>query len=263
VGSAHHKILLTIGLSLGWITVAALSRAGVTAPPVAQAAPFQTPTPENDGRIVYLVRQNDTLWGISALSGVPVDQLEKLNDLTASSPLQVGEQLVLGFGQSTSAQPTLAFQPTPTPTPVAQTGTGNICVSFFDDINGNASQDPGEGLVAGGKISIARSDGTQVGSYTTDGVDEPYCFQQLASGDYNVAAAAPQGYNPTSSMNTPLHLEPGAQAYVAFAVQPSQNSTTSSNDSGSSSIFLGLIGLALLASAGVLTAFLARQRRRG
>jgi hypothetical protein len=212
---------------------------------------------------VYKVRQNDTLWGISALSGVPLDQLEKLNGLTGSSPLHVDQELILGFGQSSTAQPTLAFQPTPTATPIAQTGTGQICVSFFDDLNGNASQDTGEGLVAGGKISIARSDGTQVGAYTTDGVNEPHCFQQLASGSYNVAAAAPQGYNPTSSMNTPIQLEPGTRAYVAFAVQPSQSTTTPSDGSGGTSTFLGLIGLALLASAGVLTAYLARQRRRG
>jgi hypothetical protein len=174
----------------------------------------------------------------------------------------VGQQLVLGFGQSTTAQPTLAFQPTSTPTPVAQTGTGDICVSFFNDINGNASQDSGEGLVAGGKISVARSDGAQVGAYTTDGVNEPYCFPHLPSGDYNVAAAAPQGYNPTSSMNTPIHLEPGAKAYVAFAVQATQSSAGPSGESGGTSTVLGLVGLALLGSASLLTFYLARQRRR-
>lgn len=260
--SAHRNAFLTIGLCLAWLILAAISRPGTVAFPAAQATAFQSPTPGPDGRIVYIVRQNDTLWQISALSGVPLDQLEKLNNLTQTSSLQVGQQLVLGLGQSATALPTLAFQPTPTPTPVAQTGTGNICVSFFNDLNGNGSQDPGEGLVAGGKISIARSDGTQVGTYTTDGVNEPYCFQQLPSGDYNVAAAAPNGYNATSSMNTPIHLEPGAQAFVAFAVQTSQASGTPSTDSGGTSTLLGLIGLALLVSAGVLTFYLARQRRR-
>jgi hypothetical protein len=262
VRRAYRTILLTLALLLGWISLAALSRTGTTVDPAAQATAFQTPTPGADGRIVYIVRLNDTLWQISALSGVPLDQLEKLNNLNQNTPLQVGQQLVLGFGQAITAQPTLAFQPTPTPTPVAQTGTGDICVSFFNDVNGNASQDPGEGLVAGGKISVARSDGTQVGAYTTDGVNEPHCFQHLPSGDYNVAAAAPERYNPTSSMNTPIHLEPGARAYVAFAVQASQSSTGSSSDTGGRSTLLGLLGLALLASAGLLTFFLARQRRR-
>ena len=57
-----------MGLCLGWLTLAAVSRPGVVAFPAAQATAFQTPTPGADGRIVYIVRQNDTLWQISALS---------------------------------------------------------------------------------------------------------------------------------------------------------------------------------------------------
>jgi hypothetical protein len=168
--------------------------------------------------------------------------------------------LVLGFGEAATALPTLAFAATPSPTPVALTGSGDICVQFFNDVNGDASQQESEGLVAGGQIVVARADGAQVGSYTTDGTSEPYCFAQLIAGDYSIAAAAPEGFNPTSSMNAPLRLEPGAKAYVAFAVQMTQQQ--SSSDSTSRSSTLGLLGLLLLAAAGGLAFYLSRQARR-
>jgi hypothetical protein len=245
------------------LLISALSSLALAAPlagPELQPTAFQTPTPGADGRIVYIVQSGDTLWRISAVSGVPLDQLERLNNISRDAPLTVGRELVLGFGAPATALPTLAFAATPSATPVALTGSGDICVQFFNDLNGDASQQEGEGLVAGGQIVIARVDGTQVGAYTTDGTSEPHCFAQLTSGDYNIAAAAPEGYNPTSSMNTALRLEPGAKAYVAFAVQVSQQQSDSSGSSRSSA--LGIIGLVLLGAAGGLAFYLSRQVRR-
>ena len=228
--------------------------------PALQPTAFQTPTPGADGRIVYIIQSGDTLWRISAVSGVPLDQLERLNNISRDAPLSVGRELVLGFGEAATALPTLAFAATPSPTPIALTGSGDICVEVFDDINGDASRQESEGLVAGGQIVVAQADGAQVGSHTTDGTSEPYCFAQLTSGDYNIAAAAPEGYNPTSSMNTPLRLEPGAKAFVAFAVQVSQQQSSGTSSSRSSS--LGILGLVLLVAAGGLAFYLSRQARQ-
>ncbi len=237
-----------------------LAHAAPSEAPAAQPTAFQTPTPGADGRIVYFVQEGDTLWRISAVSGVPLDQLERLNNISRDAPLSVGRELVLGFGDAATPLPTLAFAATPSPTPFTVTGTGDICVEFFDDINGDASRQEIEGLVAGGQVVVAQADGAQVGSYTTDAASEPYCFTQLASGDYNIAAAAPEGYNPTSSMNTPLRLEPGAKAYVAFAVQVSQQQSDTAGSTRSSS--LGIVGLLLLAAAGGLAYYLSRQARQ-
>jgi len=250
-------------LTAAALLLGALRSLALAAPveaPAAQPTAFQTPTPGSDGRIVYIIQSGDTLWRISAVSGVPLDQLERLNNISRDAPLSVGRELVLGFGEAATALPTLAFAATPSPTPVTLTGSGDICVQFFNDVNGDASQQESEGLVAGGQIVVARADGAQVGSYTTDGISEPYCFAQLIAGDYSIAAAAPEGFNPTSSMNAPLRLEPGAKAYVAFAVQMTQQQ--SSSDSTSRSSTLGLLGLLLLAAAGGLAFYLSRQARR-
>ncbi len=257
--NARLLALIATALMIGGLSSLAL--AAPPAGPQPQPTAFQTPTPGADGRIVYIIQSGDTLWRISAVSGVPLDQLERLNNISRDAPLSVGRELVLGFGAPATALPTLAFAATPSATPVAVTGSGDICVQFFNDLNGDASQQEGEGLVAGGQIVVARADGTQVGSYTTDGTSEPYCFTQLTSGDYNIAAAAPEGYNPTSSMNTPLRLEPGAKAYVAFAVQVSQVQQSSSGAPRSS--ILGVLGLVLLGAAGGLAYYLSRQARRG
>jgi hypothetical protein len=262
-----HKLNRLALRVLPWVMlpvfVGALRGLAHAAPPQApapQPTAFQTPTPGADGRIVYIIQSGDTLWRISAVSGVPLDQLERLNNITRDATLSVGRELVLGFGEAATALPTLAFAATPSPTPFTVTGTGDICVEFFNDINGDASRQESEGLVPGGQIVVAQADGAQVGSYTTDGTSEPYCFAQFSSGDYNIAAAAPEGYNPTSSMNTPLRLEPGAKAYVAFAVQVSQRQSDTASSSRSSS--LGIVGLVLLAAAGGLAYYLSRQARQ-
>jgi hypothetical protein len=61
-------------------------------------------------------------------------------------------------------------------------------------------------------------------------------------------------------MNTPLRLEPGAKAFVAFAVQVSQQQSSGTSSSRSSS--LGIIGLVLLVAAGGLAFYLSRQARQ-
>jgi hypothetical protein len=144
------------------------------------------------------------------------------------------------------------------------TGKGEICVSFFEDVNGDGSwPNPPAGLVAGGQIILALMDGTEVGNYTTDGVSEPHCIVDIPAGQYNIAAAAPKGWNPTAAMNRQLTLEPGDKVYISFPVQSAKsgNSGGSSGGGGGGSLWLGLIGLGLLAGAGFIIYTVMRPRR--
>jgi hypothetical protein len=142
-------------------------------------------------------------------------------------------------------------------------GKGTICVSFFNDANGDAVQQADtEGLVAGGQVSVALTDGTEIGTYTTDGVNEPHCFADIPGGEYNIAAAAPEKYNPTSEMNKHLTLEPGDTAYVSFSVQSGSVTGGGGKSGGGGSPLLAIAGVALLGGAGAMLYFVMRPKRR-
>ncbi len=248
-----------------FITLAAIPALAGPAP-LAGTPPtaYQTATPLTDGRILYVVQPGDTLWKISAITGVSLDQLEQLNNIHREDTLVAGTTLILAVVTPTVSEPTMAFLPTATPSPLPVTGKGEICVAFFNDTNGDTTwQVDTEGLVAGGQISVALTDGTEVGSYTTDGVNEPHCFVDIPAGAYNIAAAAPKGWNPTADMNHHLTLAPGDKVYISF---PVQSGNTSSPDGGSAgggsgSLWLGLIGLVLLGVAGFIIYSVTRPQK--
>ncbi|MBL8162860.1 MAG: LysM peptidoglycan-binding domain-containing protein [Anaerolineae bacterium] len=105
--------------------------------------------------------------------------------------------------------------------PVSTNGT--VCVTFFDDADQNRLQEQGEALLAGGTISILQG-ANAAGSYQTDGVSEPHCFESLAAGDYVAAAVAPDGFGLTTPDQLRLRLNPGATINITFGaaqgVQP-------------------------------------------
>jgi hypothetical protein len=253
---------LLAGLFLTLAVIPAL--AGSTASGGSAPTAYLTATPLSDGRILYTVQPGDTLWKISANTGVSIDELERLNNIRREDPLVAGTTLILGIVTPTVAEPTMAFLPSATPSPLPVTGKGEICVSFFEDVNGDGSwPNPPEGLVAGGQIILALLDGTEVGNYTTDGVSEPHCFVDIPAGQYNIAAAAPKGWNPTADMNRQLTLEPGDKVYISFPVQSAKTGNTGggSGGGGGGSLWLGLVGLGLLAGAGFIIYSVMRPRR--
>lgn len=238
----------------------------VTASPppsgLAQPTAYIEPTPLPDGRVLYLVLKGDSLWKISAVTGVSIDELERLNNIRWEDPLAEGSTLLLKTVAPATVEPTLAFQASPSPSPLPVTGKGEICVSFFNDINGDASRNDEitEGLVAGGQISVALSSGTEMGATTSDGVN-PYCFKDIPSGEYNIAAAAPENHNPTSEMNRRLAMEPGEKVYVSFAVQSNAPAATDGGTQGGGSPIVAIAGVALLVVAGLVLYSVLRPRR--
>jgi hypothetical protein len=103
------------------------------------------------------------------------------------------------------------------------TNTASICVTLFDDENGNRLQDGGEATLAGGDIVLTQS-GQPAGEHTTDASPDPYCFDALAAGSYSVGASAPPGYGLTTPDQLRVQAYPAAQINVAFGaakgVQP-------------------------------------------
>jgi len=258
-----RALLSSILAAVFLLTIAVIpALAGPSGIGAIQPTAYQTSTPLADGKILYLVQEGDTLWKISAITGVPIDELERLNNIRREDPLQIGTALILRIVTPTHAEPTLAFLPSATPSPLPVTGKGTICVSFFNDSNGDGSQmEDKEELVAGGQVSVALVDGTEVGNYTIDDPTRDYCFVDIPAGQYNIAAAAPKDYNPTAEMNKTLTLEPGATAKISFAVQKNRPDTNSEEGGGSGSLWLGLIGLAFLGGAGFMIYNMMKPRR--
>jgi LysM repeat protein len=177
-------------------------------PPVA----LTIATPQPDGSIVHRVEAGDTAWSIAARYGVTLGTLQELNDL--GEYIYEGQLLVVAAAQPAAALAEAEPEPDPAdhedsvaalslagggdapatqePAPTAQviaeapaTTTGTLCVVAFDDQNANGYRDSGERLLPGVTIAVMR-DQLALGSYTTDGASEPYCFSGLEAGSYRV-----------------------------------------------------------------------------
>ena len=262
------------------------------AAPALQYTPIASPTPGPDGRIIYIVQEGDTLWRISAITGVSLDELRRLNNLTAEDIIQPGDRLLLGLGGPADIPPTEGPAPTPTssvPTPTPLIGTGILCISVFIDVNGDALRQEDELDLDGSAISISDRAGTVSLSYGEAGGLVPRCYEdvelgfydipgsraecisivqcalELEQGLYNISVAVPDGYNATTAMDHVQDLEAGFQTFLDFGAQP--NSETEAEipvipEGGEGrSPLLAIIGIGLLV-VGVglgIAAFLMRK----
>lgn len=240
--------------SLVWLLIGGilLSFLGTALVIPAQAAPepqytaIATPTPGPDGRIIYIVQEGDTLWRISAITGISLDELRRLNDLVEASIISPGDRLLLGLGGPSNIQPTAGPAPTPTvglPTPTPETGTGVLCISVFDDQNGDAFRQDTELDLGGSAISVSNRQGTISLSQAEGGGLVPRCYEdvtlgiydipgtkaeclsvvmcslELEQGDYNISVGVPDGYNATTSLNYQITLAAGYQEFLDFGAQ--------------------------------------------
>jgi hypothetical protein len=84
---------------------------------------------------------------------------------------------------------------------VAITGDEPPCEASIGDLvwhdgNGNGLQDPGEGGMPGVTVTLLDAVGAELETAVTDGSGR-YAFTGLCAGDYGVAAAAPDGFDPS------------------------------------------------------------------
>ena len=234
---------LGIILLLALVTLAVPTMAA----PAPQYTAIASPTPGPDGRIIYIVQEGDTLWRISAITGISLDELRRLNNLTAEDIIQPGERLLLGLGGPSEIPPTEGPPPTPTsdiPTATPMIGTGILCISVFVDVNGDAIRQEEELDLEGSAISISNRAGTMSLSQDESGGLVPRCYEdielgiydipgsraecisivqcalELDQGQYNISIAIPEGYNATTSMNHIQDLEAGFQTFLDFGAQP-------------------------------------------
>jgi hypothetical protein len=165
-------------------------------------------TPEDSG-------ESDATPDSTAETATENDEGESEGEAVASAPTEA------------PVEPTIS-PATLTPAPVVSAedvlaasdlsaASATVCVLLFEDTNQNRIQEPNENLLSGGTIQITRlSDAQVAGSVETDGVSEPHCFDELASGGYVVAASAPADYGLTSPNQLRLQALGGTRLDVAF-----------------------------------------------
>jgi len=220
---------------------------------------FITATPGPDGRIMYTVVGGDNCSSVAAIHNITVTQLRQFNTrLDEGCILNLGQQLVVGLVAPNTA-PTLDVIPTPTLPSVTATpftGTTEVCILLFDDINGDSLRQETEFGIDGGAVSLTNLNGSYSQTQnTTSQIDpdlvEPIrtCFLDVLSGQYNVSMAIPDGFNPTMTLSYTLEIKAGDRASVDFGAQSKTltvGDPTTAEDGGSRSPVLGFFGALLL-----------------
>jgi hypothetical protein len=88
-------------------------------------------------------------------------------------------------------------------------------VTSYLDEDRSGTRDTNEGLLAG-VIIIISDDGGELGSYTTDGASEPYCFQGLEPGTYQISQETGAEWLATTLTAWGVSLEPGVVENLEF-----------------------------------------------
>lgn len=242
-------VFTTILLTLLFLASYSLT-AQASAP--AQGSAFSTPTPLPDGRIIYIVQSNDSCFRISALTGIPIEQLRSLNRLTEECLLVPGQELLLGIGGPSGAPPTPEVEATPTvgalPSATPPPGEARICVVLYDDVNGDALRQDTETLLAGGALSISGASGQFSQTATTPGGIDPLCFERVPEGSYNISVAAPDEYNPTTQLNHTVVINAGEQVEIIFGAQQAVAELLAEpgTEEGGPGNMLGILGIGFL-----------------
>ena len=257
--------LLTLFLIL---LIAATALANLALPAAAAPNPqavYFTPTPRPDGRIIYIVKKDDTCIRISLLHKITEDQLRQLNNIRGTNCIvQLGQELLIGYG-GPAESPTPGPSPTPTPllpTPTPLPGKGVICVVLFNDLNGNSQFEDSETTMPGGEVSVTNKSGSysQTGA-TLAGATTPLCFENVIEGEYTISVAVPQGYNPTTTTSRTIALKAGDTSTLDFGAQVSIKAPppTIVPESSSQVPLFGLLGAALILAGIGLAIYLRRS----
>ncbi len=271
----NRRFFLTVSLVAILVAFFALTFPAQASPPP-QLPQYATPTPQPDGRIIYIVKEGDNCISIAALNGISLDLLYGQNPQleTDCSNLIPGMQLLLGLGGPAAYTPTPGPSPTPTIPPASPTpfsGTTEVCILLYDDFNGNALREETEPGLAGGQVSVTDINGAYSQTQSTVSAIDPdteepvrTCFSDVPEGTFNISIAIPEGYNPTTQISSRLKVKAGDTAFVRFGAQSKSVQAAPVEpgpDGGNNIPWMGILGGALLLGGLGMGWFALRLRR--
>ncbi|BCX04144.1 MAG: hypothetical protein KatS3mg053_2082 [Candidatus Roseilinea sp.] len=204
-----------------------------TTTPEGVAAPTATPpaAPVTVPPVTYTVKAGDTFLDIALDQNVPLAELLKNNPGVKPEALQIGQVLIIKPGTTANESATAAATPAPeaaadqapgeanasAPAVEATPTVGQACVQAFFDDDGDGKRDDLEDLVPNIQF-VLTTGGNIIGTYTTNGVDEPYCFENLPNQAYTVAGTPLDIYVPTTPLNDTLQVN-GARSYFSLGLR--------------------------------------------
>jgi hypothetical protein len=154
--------------------------------------------------------------------------------------------------------PTPTMTPTPTWTPTPMTGA--ICVLAFDDRDGSRFREPGEPLLPYAVFTLSDAQHT-LGTYSTNGLNEPFCFAGLEPSVYFVSEQNPPGYESTTHDSWGISLQNGATVNIEFGdrteMQPTPTPTSLPSPTPTEVALLSVVGNAVLDYSGIIIIVLA------
>ncbi len=253
-----------------FLLITTLALAALNTSDIANAqTPYNTPTADAAGRIIYVVQPGEFCSQIQERTGVPISEIIRLNGLTEACEVFGGDEIVIGMVEVTPlpATPTATIPPgqiTPTLTPMP--GLAEICVVLFHDMDGNGMRTEGEDFLYGGEVSINdRLGNVSLTGTTVAGspdIVDPYCFTDLPVGTYNISIAIPDDFNPTTVTNYPLEVRAGESATIDFGAQlASQPGVEVVSDTVRRVPILGIVGLIILLAGVGLGVYMWRSNK--
>ncbi|MCK9246749.1 MAG: LysM peptidoglycan-binding domain-containing protein [Anaerolineaceae bacterium] len=253
-----------------FLLIATLGFAVLHAGDFAQAqTPYNTPTADVTGRIVYIVQPGEFCSQIQERTGVPISEIIRLNGLTEACQVFAGDEIVIGMVEVTPLPPTVTPTTPPgqiTPTLTPMPGLAEICVVLFHDMDGNGMRTEGEDYLYGGEVSI----NDRLGEISLTGttvagnpeIVDPYCFTDLPVGSYNISIAIPDDFNPTTVTSYPLEVRAGESATIDFGAQlANQPGAEVVTDTVRRVPVLGIVGLIILLAGVGLGVYMWRSNR--
>lgn len=258
---------------------------------------FSLPTPNANNEMIYTVESGDTLARIARLAcgnaTTCVETLRTLNALT-TDVLQVGQTLVIGpladnlvqDAQLTTVapqepmaeEPVIIVIPTSTPVPTAvpvieaedtalidseenvpKIMTGDICLSVYEDLDGNGVKASEEPNLSGFRLRIVdEATRSILGETVSDASTMPHCFTSLSVGTYSVRVILDQNSTATTNPEFEATVQADSTMTIGFGISTAIDKVDTANGVLDQvvgwvisivlvgSIFLGFGGLAVL-----------------
>ena len=138
--------------------------------------------------------------------------------------------------------------------------TGSICLMAFEDRNGDRFRDPGEPMLPYAVFTLSDSRHV-VGTYSTNGLSEPYCFIGLEPDIYFISEMNPPGYESTTHDSWGVSLQNGATVNIEFGdrteMDPTPTATALPSPTPTKVALLSVVGNAMYNYAGIIIIVLA------
>jgi len=231
--------------------------------------PAEVQPPREDGTQWHVVQLGDTLLGIAVAYGISPNQLVEQNNLS-SETIFVGQELFISETLVSPEEAAAAEEAVPEEEVVVEEESqGQICLTLFNDIDGNSQWGTGEDIIPGGLLTLS---GDAELSLTTNAGETSRCFTGLAEGDYTLSVETPEGFELTGQAEFDVTL--GQDSEVAFTTgavestsEGGSEGSVSDTASDRSASPLGIIGavivLLIAAAGGVATYFFVTSQGNG